>query len=379
MSTFGDKMRLLKGLCGAEGKAFNGPFYATIDITRRCNLKCIGCRYHTPEGAIHSDRDFSVEDIDFNMYKGFCEELSKMGTREIIFLGEGEPLLHPRIFDMIDLAKGHGMYVTLSTNGTLLDDVKSREIIKTGLDILKVSLWGSSPDESEKNYPGTPPEYFERTIAGLKAMSAMKRELNSALPAVYLHQPINRHNFQGLDRMVDLAHETKCDFLSLSPLKPDKGIEQTPDALSVEDEEVLKRSLAGIRERLDSLSIGHNIDHTLARYEFGREVWKKLPCYMGWFHCRLRVDGTIFPCASCDMCLGNLNKNSFRDIWNGPAYKAFRRTTITREGLTGLTENLCECGYCCHVGENERVHNLFKWFAPVFNRSRAGLKMKVEE
>ncbi len=375
MTTFGDKMRLLKGLCGAGEKAFNGPFYATVDITRRCNLRCIGCRYHSLEGAVHSGRDFGVEDISFDLYERFCKELSRMGTGEIILIGEGEPLIHPRIFDMIDLAKEKGMRVILLTNGTLLDDAKCRDIIKTGLDILKVSLWGSTPDEYEKNYPGTPTKYFERTVAGLKAMSALKRELNSALPAVYLHHPINRHNFQGLDRMVDLAHEVKCDFLSFSPLKPNKGEEQSPSALSAEEEDVLKRSLAAISDRLDSFSIANNIDHTLARYELGREVWRKLPCYIGWFHCRIRVDGTIFACATCDMCLGNLNENSFQDIWNGPAYKAFRRTAITREGLTGLTKKLCECGYCCHVGENERVHSLFKWFAPLFNRSRTGLKM----
>lgn len=379
MTTLGDKMRLLKGLCGGGEKAFNGPFYATVDITRRCNLKCIGCRYHSPEGAVHSGRDFDVEDISFDLYERFCKELSKMGTREIILIGEGEPFLHPRIFDMINLAKKEGMHVILLTNGTLLDDAKCREVIKTGLDILKVSLWGSSPEEYEKNYPGTPPEYFERTVAGLKILSAMKRELGSALPTVYLHNPINRHNFQGLNRMVDLAHETKCDFLSLSPLKPNKGDEESPSALSAEDEEVLKKSLAEVKGRLDSLSIGNNIDNTLARYEIGEKVWQKLPCYIGWFHCRLRVDGTLFACATCDICLGNLNEESFQDIWNGPAYKAFRRATITREGLSALSKDLCECGFCCHVGDNERVHSLFKWFAPLFNRSRIGLREKVRK
>lgn len=37
------KYRLLKGLCTGD-RAHTGPFYATLDLMRRCNLRCLGCR-----------------------------------------------------------------------------------------------------------------------------------------------------------------------------------------------------------------------------------------------------------------------------------------------------------------------------------------------
>lgn len=364
MVSFREKIKLLKGLCKGD-IAYNGPFYAAVDITRRCNLKCIGCRTHSPEAGNLADTDLGIEDIPFPLFDRFCEELEEMGTGEIVIIGDGEPFLHQCIFDMIRVAKERGMRVKVATNGTLLDDAACREIIGAGLDILKVTLWGITPEEYKKNYPGTPFEYFERVVDNLKRLSALKDELDCAHPKVYLHRPINRYNINSVDRMVGLAIEAGCDVLSFSPLIPWRG-ETASSGISIEDEDALKESLGSLKKRLNTISMDHNIDHVLMRYGIGGEVWKKLPCYMGWLNCRVRVDGSVQSCKPCDVLLGNLNENSFADIWNGANYRSFRRRTLTREGLTGIANKLSDCSYCCLVGDNLRVHNLFKWFAPFF-------------
>jgi MoaA/NifB/PqqE/SkfB family radical SAM enzyme len=292
-----------------------------------------------------------------------------MSTTHLILIGEGEPLLHRRLFDMISLAKKAGLRVELLTNGTMLDETSCNSLIDSGLDRLKVSLWATSQEEYAQNYRGTDPACFGRAVDGLSRLGSLKAQRNCVLPRVILHQPINRHNFRRVDAVVALAKTTGCNEVSFSPFKTWNG-RFADQALSTEQEGSLRRSLKRMRRDLRSLSMGHNIDTTLRRYQFGDAVWKKLPCYIAWQHVRIQVDGTVLPCKACEKPLGSLHDNTLREIWNGPGLRSFRRAVMTRRGLAGMGGQ-CDCGFCCHVSDNLRVHHVFRWLAPFSIRGRS--------
>jgi MoaA/NifB/PqqE/SkfB family radical SAM enzyme len=362
MATISQKVNLLRGLLTGE-RAYTGPFYVTIDMTRRCNLKCFGCRYHSSLINIPAPGDQTILDISFNLVKKLCEELATMGTHSITLMGEGEPMLYPHLIDSISIAKSLGFHVTLITNGTLLDEASIHSLIDSQLDLLKVSLWATSIEEYEQNYPGTNPDYFRRTVNGLKLLSLLKTEKKSKFPSVDLHQPINKHNFEKTDAMVDLAYEAGCNAISFSPFLSHRG-ELAPYILSPEEEKSLCLSLIKTKKRLNSLSMEHNIDETLLRYRIGEAVWDKLPCYIGWLHTRIKVDGMVLPCGPWTQPFGHLKENPFREIWNGAGYRSFRRKTLTRKGLISI-EKECDCGFCCLINENLRVHQIFRFFSPL--------------
>jgi MoaA/NifB/PqqE/SkfB family radical SAM enzyme len=367
MATLPQKVKLLRGLLTGE-TAYTGPFYVTIDVTRRCNLTCLGCRYHSSLVNLPAPGDQSILDISFDLVEKLCEELAAMGTTIISFMGEGEPMLHPRLQDLISTAKVLGLKVTLITNGTLLDEAHIHSLIDSRLDLLRVSLWASSIEEYEQNYPGTNPDYFKKVVNGLKLLSALKAEKGSKFPSVHLHQPINKNNFQKIDAMVDLAYETGCNASSFSPFLSHRG-SLDPYALSAEEEKFLCFSLIKMKKRLNSLSMKHNIDETLLRYRIGEAVWNKLPCYVGWLHARIKVDGTVLPCGPWNQPLGHLKENRFQEIWNGLPYRAFRQQTLTREGLACIAK-ACDCGFCCLTKDNIRVHRFFRFFSPFITRSK---------
>lgn len=368
MATFLKKIRLLKGLHTGE-TAYVGPFYTTVDVTRRCNLSCPGCRYHSSVmRTIPSPGDQEVLDLPFDLFIRTCSELQSMGTRSIILIGEGEPFLHPRLLDLIAAAKDAGLHVTLLTNGTLLDEKRIQPLIDSRLDILKVSLWRSSEEEYECNYPGADSKNFEKIIGRLKCLSSTKVAQKSKLPLVVLHTPITRHNFQSLEKRVELAHETGCNILTFSPLKTRKG-ELAREALATDEERQVVLTLSRIEGRLNSLSIKHNINETLLRYRIGEAVWQKLPCYIAWLHVRIKVDGTVLPCNPCELSIGNLNENSLPEIWNSLAMKNFRRQVLSRQGLAEMTLH-CDCGYCCHTLDNWRMDRVFQWLSPFLGTRR---------
>jgi len=367
MATFSQKVSLLRGLLTGD-QAYAGPFYVTIDLTRRCNLKCLGCRYHSSLVNIPAPGDQAVLDIPFHLVGKLCDELAAMRTKSITLMGDGEPMLYPRLNDLISKCKTLGFHVTLITNGTLLDEASIHSLITSQLDLLKVSLWATSIEEYEKNYPGTSPEYFKKVVNGLKLLSMFKGEKKSKLPSVTLHQPINQHNFKKIIAMVDLAHQTGCHTISLSPLLSHRG-ELARYALSPEEEKSLSLSLLRIKKRLNSLGMKDNIDETLLRYRIGEAVWNKFPCYIGWLHAHIKTDGTVLPCSPWNKPLGHLEEGRFEKIWNGSGYSAFRRKTHTRDGLASITKE-CDCGFCCLVRDNIRVHRLFRFLTPFLNRSK---------
>jgi MoaA/NifB/PqqE/SkfB family radical SAM enzyme len=369
VATLIQKVKLLQGLLGGE-VARAGPFFVDIDLSQRCNLHCLGCLYHSPDTEDRWRQTPSPADMPADLFGRLCQELATMGTHSLVLQGAGEPMLHPRLAELIAMAKAQGFHVTLITNGTLLDRANSQALIDARLDTLVVSLWASSAEEYELNHPGADPNDFERPVAGLRQVASLKAEQERRRPALRVHFPLNRNNYESIEAMVDLAHDTGCDALSFSPFMAAWGalasFELSPDQV-----QSAQAGLRGVKDRLDPLGLSGNVDEILLRYGLGREAWRKLPCYIGWIHARIRVDGRVQPCGRCDagMVLGNVKERPFPEVWNGPALRAFRRKTLTSAGVASLFDH-CECGYCCFVRDNMRVHRLFRWFAPLARRLR---------
>jgi len=292
-----------------------------------------------------------------------------MGTRGVTLTGEGEPFLHPRFFDIVSAAKAEDFMVTVTTNGALLDRNAILALIDSRLDILKVSFWASSTEDYQQHLPAANPEHLEKAVNGLKLAKRLKAEQKSSLPSVWLHHPINRYNFSTIEAMVDLLCATGSEGLSVAPLIPWPQ-ELARFSLSRDQEAALQISLINIKKRLKGLSITHNIDCALLSYQIGEKVWDRLPCYIAWLHTYIKVDGTVLPCCTCELPLGNLQEGSFKEIWNASPLRTFRRNTLTREGLAAMSDT-CYCGFCCHMQDNVRVHRIFKWAAPLVRQIRS--------
>ena len=114
------------------------------------------------------------------------------------------------------------------------------------------------------------------------------------------------------------------------------------------------------------MHLNHNIVRTLLRYQVGMKkgMKYKLPCYIGWYHTRIKIDGTVLPCGQCNIPMGNLKINSFREIWNSLSFRTFRRQTMTCEGLASLDQQ-CDCEFCCYTEDNLHIYRLFKWISPL--------------
>ena len=359
--SIGWQWRFLQGfLSGNVAKA--PPFALAVDVTERCNLNCLHCRRHSPLAA-GSPGGPGGADFALDRFLELCREAKDWGVRKMILIGEGEPLLHPGLVEMIAAAKAAGCRVVMLTNGTLLDPRLAAEFIRAGLDELRVSLWASDEEEYGALNPGVRPEMFHRALEGVRSVAAARRQRQSALPWIVVHRPIDPRFMRRIEGTVNLARQLGADAVSFSPVKP--MLPQDLDRLLTDEEQQeLVRLLPRLARQARAAGLDDNTGEFLKRLQIGRAVWEKLPCYIGWLDMRLRVNGDVVPCDTCRWVMGNIYRHGIREIWNSPAYRDFRR--ISRRPL-GIVESgrQCVCDFCCHAVTNARVDRFLKWSAPV--------------
>jgi MoaA/NifB/PqqE/SkfB family radical SAM enzyme len=109
-----------------------------VEPTNRCNLECRSCMRHSWEESLGY--------MEFSLFEKIMVDIRAWpGPPEIFLGGFGEPLGHPRIADMVALAKDGGSRVELISNGILLDEKMTDRLVAADLDRLWVSIDGASP------------------------------------------------------------------------------------------------------------------------------------------------------------------------------------------------------------------------------------------
>src|SRR4051812_32830939 len=93
------------------------PSYVQIEPVGQCNLRCQMCpiQFRT-DGPPHGPPAF----MEFGVFTRLIDQF--VGVRELPLQGLGEPMMHPRLFDMVAYAAGKGIRVSTNSNLTLLND-----------------------------------------------------------------------------------------------------------------------------------------------------------------------------------------------------------------------------------------------------------------
>ena len=118
----------------------NFPSQILIDTTEVCNLGCIHC----PHPDFKKSKHYDARYLDPILNKKIIDEVYKFSngqTQYIRYASNGEPLIHPNAFDMLDYAvQNSGTLVTLTTNGTILNEKRVRKLVKSGLHMIDISI-----------------------------------------------------------------------------------------------------------------------------------------------------------------------------------------------------------------------------------------------
>jgi len=130
------------------GPRHQTPNTAYIETTSACNLNCVMCPTQRPAVKAHKPSAH----LDIDLFRRLIDEIVvDLPTIATLYLHkDGEPLLHPRIVDMIEYAASRHANVILVTNATMLDDVMARAILATPLQQIRFSVDGLTRETFEK-------------------------------------------------------------------------------------------------------------------------------------------------------------------------------------------------------------------------------------
>jgi len=279
------------------------PIELEIGLTNACNHRCIFCAIeYTGYKASKIDTDLLTK----NLY-----DLSKHGTKSIIYAGEGEPLIHPDAPDIINKTKSLGIDAAMSTNAVLLTPEVSKDCLKS-LTWVRFSTAGIKAETFDKIHRGKPGD-LDKVLSNMQAAVQVKRDqkLETTLGVQLLLLPDNK------DEIVEMAKTLRNIGVDYFTVKPFSQHPQSQNILQVDYKELidLEQEIKGIETENFKIY-------------FRAHSMKKLECNRPYKHCwalpyMVYIDalGNLWPCivfmGKEELKYGNLNEESFVEIWEG--------------------------------------------------------------
>jgi MoaA/NifB/PqqE/SkfB family radical SAM enzyme len=182
-----------------------------VEPTNRCNLSCVTCIRHAWEEPLG--------DMAWPVFQTLIDDLADFpGAKTIAFAGLGEPLLHERFPEMVQLASERGLRTEMTSNAMLLTSSLAAQLTDAGLDQFTVSIDGVS-DEAHGTI---------RTGASLEGILDNVRELyhrdSKTATGTKLRIGIEfvamRRNIRELPKLRRIAERIKASFILVTNVLP---------------------------------------------------------------------------------------------------------------------------------------------------------------
>ena len=181
------------------------PQFLQLEPVGQCNLRCRMCPIQfRRDGPPFGPPAF----MDFAVFRRLIDELPTL--KDLQLQGLGEPMMHPRFFDMVEYATARRIRVSTNTNLTLLNDARAERCVASGLADLHASIDGATAETYERIRVRAK---FDRVTANLGRLIDARRRLKSRTPRVRMVVVAMRMNLPEFPALVRLGIETTAERL----------------------------------------------------------------------------------------------------------------------------------------------------------------------
>lgn len=313
------------------------PASVSIESTIRCNMRCPMCdRTHKEDYQKHLKGEIPVEVLLKNV-----KILGRMGVKQILLIGGGEPLCRKDLPEVMTCIKKCGMRCHLWTNGTLFTEANAKDIVQNA-DIITISLDSTIEAEHDKS----------RGVKGSYAhiMNTIELINKYRLPGLLLrfHSVISKINISSLEKFVDFALDKGAGELGGALVNPWEFAPK--DMLFSEDDMLLvNRTLTSLRLLAKEKGIAlagaycaifdKGLKEYQEIYDLVDKVEQPTSCFGLWSMATIRPNGDVSVCCfTYKPKMGNLMEANFDEIWNSPKAKKMRG--IVKNG--GYLDKSCQ-------------------------------------
>jgi len=313
------------------------------EVTRSCNLNCKHCRAASHLGPYPGE-------LSTEQCLRLIDDIAGVAKPVIILTG-GEPLLRPDIFELAAYGTQKGLRMVMATNGTLVDEAVARKMIESGIQRVSISIDG--PDAKSHDDFRNEPGAFDGALRGIEAMKSvgMEFQINTTITTANLHQIKEIH---------DLALRIGAAAHHIFLLVPTgRGRDLAQQAITAADYE---ETLNWFHK--ESLTCEIQLKATCAPHYFrimhqnkpkGAKPVKKpgghfhestRGCLGGISFCFISHVGQVQPCGYLELDCGNVQKQSFDEIWQASEVFCNLRDYGKYGGKCGRCEFIKVCGGC---------------------------------
>ena len=272
----------------APPHALVAPETIHFSVTGRCDQACAGCFYSARPGST-----VTPSDAPFELFERVVHQAAEARVFQMA-MGGGEPLLHPRLLDMVRLARHSRIVPNLTTNGNLLTTEMAAALKEAGLGQAQISLNGASGETNSATRPNF--------VAALRAIKACQKVgLRFGLNVL-----LTRSSLPDLEAVVRLGQQMGATTVNLLRPKPptteDDWLErESPTAMDYHKiQAILRRlqisgstSVPETRLTIDA-SLTFLLTHRSPQALYRAGVWG---CSAARRFVTVTQDGDVLPCS----------------------------------------------------------------------------------
>jgi len=282
------------------------PIYLEISPSGTCNHRCSFCALDYMA--------YQKRYLDVSLLSDRLIEMGKLGIKSIMYAGEGEPLLHKQIIDIIKKTKQSGIDTAITTNGVFLDDFISKKILND-TKWIKVSINAGSKENYAKIHR-TNSSDFDRVMKNISDAVKLKDQNNydCTLGIQMILLPENHHEVIIL---TEIARNIGADYLVIKPYS------QHLFSKTNKYEKIRYKEFLNLSERLseyntDNFHVIFRIN-TMRKWDNKCRQYNKCLALPFWSY--IDAGGNIWGCSAYlgqnNFYYGNIYENTFQEIWEG--------------------------------------------------------------
>lgn len=312
-------------------------FFIQWHLTERCNLMCKHCYQ---EGK-------KVDELSFDEIKEVINEVSSLigewseaydidFSRSFNVTG-GEPFLREDLFDIIFEMRRKGFDVYLLSNGTFITEEKAKRLSDLGVKGVQVSIEG--------------PEEVHEMIRGSGSFALSKKGIRHLLDSnlrVTLNVTLSKLNAGYMENIVALAADLGAQRVGFSRLVPSgSGMGMLHEMLNSREVRELYESIPAIKGNGVEIVTGDPVASQMQLTDH-RDMGY-IPCggcSAGVSGLTFLSDGTITPCRRLNVPIGNLRRDSLREIWATSEVLNLLRDKRKYKGKCGSCDKWATCRGC---------------------------------
>ena len=278
------------------------PLTAILELTHRCNERCIHCYVIQPSSA--------PQELSTDQWRDVLGQLASAGTIEVTFSG-GEVFLRRDLFDILEEARRLHFSIKLSTNATLVGMKEAQRLAELKPWEVGVSLYGA--DHTVHDRVTTIPGSFERTVSGISRMVETGTR-------VKIRSVLMRENLGQEEALASLAERLGASFAQ-DPLLTPRSDGSLDNLLHRLDPQQLRGALQADADRLFK-------EDDPERWEAVRaDKLQSYMCKAGINFCAIGPRGHVLPCVQFQQVAGTLPTQSFAEVWkSSPLFQRLRST-----------------------------------------------------